>query len=69
MIKDGALEGVDEVYGLHNFPNFDEGDIRVCSGPLMACSSRVVIKVTGKGGHGSMPHLVNDVITAGSSIT
>lgn len=36
MIKEGCLNGVDEVYGLHNVPNFDEGDIRVCNGPIMA---------------------------------
>ena len=36
MIKEGCLKGVDEVYGLHNVPNFDEGDIRVCKGPIMA---------------------------------
>ena len=36
MIKEGCLNGVDEVYGLHNVPNFDEGDIRVCNGAIMA---------------------------------
>ena len=36
MIKEKCLVGVDEVYGLHNVPNFDEGDIRVCDGPIMA---------------------------------
>lgn len=25
MIKEGCLEGVDEVYGLHNIPDFPEG--------------------------------------------
>jgi len=29
MIEEGCLEGIDEVYGYHNIPNFDEGDIRV----------------------------------------
>ena len=36
MIDENCLDGVDEVYGLHNVPNFDEGDIRVCNGPIMA---------------------------------
>jgi metal-dependent amidase/aminoacylase/carboxypeptidase family protein len=36
MIKEGCLDGVDEVYGYHNIPNFDEGDIRVCEGPFFA---------------------------------
>ena len=36
MIKEKCMVDVDEVYGLHNIPNFDEGDIRVCDGPFMA---------------------------------
>ena len=47
MIKEGCLEGVDEVYGFHNIPNFDEGDIRVCEGPILACSTRLEITVKG----------------------
>ena len=29
MVKEGCMEGVDEVYGYHNVPNFSEGDVRV----------------------------------------
>jgi len=47
MIKDGCLDNLQEVYGLHNIPNFDEGDIRVCSGPMMAGFSFVKILVKG----------------------
>jgi metal-dependent amidase/aminoacylase/carboxypeptidase family protein len=47
-------------------PNFDEGDIRVVSGPIMASSSSVTIKIKGQGGHGSVPHLIKDVITCGA---
>ena len=66
MIKEGCLEGVDEVYGFHNVPNFEEGDIRVCEGPIMACSTRFILKINATGGHGSSPHMCNDVITAAS---
>jgi amidohydrolase len=68
MIKEGCLNGVDEVYGLHNIPDFDEGDIRACTGPIMAATTIIKIKVKGQGGHGSVPHKVTDVITAGASI-
>lgn len=68
MIKEGCLEGVEEVYGYHNIPNFEEGDIRVVPGPIMASSSMVTIKVIGKGGHGSVPHMVKDVISCGAAI-
>jgi hippurate hydrolase len=63
MIMQNCLKSVDEVYGLHNVPNFDEGDIRVCSGPIMASCQDVKIVVKGQGGHGSAPHKLIDPIT------
>ena len=70
MINDGCLDGVDEVYGFHNIPNFTEGDIRVIAGggAVMAASTHVKITIKGKGGHGSLPHKINDVITAGAAV-
>lgn len=47
MIKEGCLIEVDEVYGYHNIPNFEEGDVRVVDGPIMASSTVVKIKVKG----------------------
>lgn len=68
MIKEGCLDKVDEVYGMHNIPNFDEGDIRIIPGPIMANSTRLTIEVKGKGGHGSTPHLIVDPIACGNAI-
>jgi len=47
MIEEGCLKGIDEIYGYHNVPNFDEGDIRVCEGPIFAEVTRVRIKIIG----------------------
>jgi amidohydrolase len=66
MIEEGALDSIDEVYGLHNVPNAPAGMILVKSGPVMASISGVKITIKGKGGHSSMPHLFNDVISAGA---
>ena len=66
MIDEGCLEGVDEVFGMHNVPNFPEGEIRVKEGAMMAAISGVKITIKGRGGHSSMPHAFNDVISAGS---
>jgi hippurate hydrolase len=68
MVKEGCLEGVDEVYGYHNMPNFDEGDIRVCEGAIFAAVTVVKIKIIGQGGHGSAPHKLRDPITAGAMV-
>jgi metal-dependent amidase/aminoacylase/carboxypeptidase family protein len=47
MVKEGCMKNIDEVYGYHNVPNFDEGDIRVCPGPFFAQSTTVDIKIKG----------------------
>jgi metal-dependent amidase/aminoacylase/carboxypeptidase family protein len=47
MVDEGCMEGVDEVYGFHNIPNFDEGDIRVCTGAFFASATVVKIKIIG----------------------
>ena len=55
MVAEGCMEDIDEVYGFHNIPNFDEGDIRVCEGGFFAQSTVVNIEIKGKGGHCSVP--------------
>lgn len=68
MIEEGALEGIDQVFGMHNVPNFKAGEIRVKEGPMMASICAVKIKILGRGGHSSLPHYFTDVISAGASI-
>lgn len=68
MVQEGALEGVKEVYGLHNWPAFPEGEVRVIAGPIMAAIHRFEVVVRGKGGHGSQPQLCRDPIVAGAQL-
>ncbi|CDW84286.1 peptidase m20 [Stylonychia lemnae] len=68
MINDGCLEGVDEIFGLHNRPIYLPGLIRVKSGAVMASSTIVEIKVRGVSGHGSQPHMIQDAISASAAI-
>jgi len=68
MIKEGCLENIDEVYGYHNIPNFDEGDIRCIEGAFFAAVTIVKITIKGKGGHGSSPHKIRDPITAAAMV-
>ena len=68
MVKEGCLNDIDEVYGYHNIPNFDEGDIRVCEGPFFAARHTCKITITGQGGHGSAPHKIRDPITAAAMV-
>jgi metal-dependent amidase/aminoacylase/carboxypeptidase family protein len=55
MIKDGCLEGVDEVYGCHNWPSHPVGYCIVKSGAMMSEGTQIDLKIYGKGGHGSTP--------------
>ncbi len=68
MVKEGCLKDIYEVYGYHNVPNFDEGDIRVCEGPFFSARTTVRIKIFGQGGHGSTPHKIRDPINAATTI-
>lgn len=68
IVESGVLDDVDEIYGIHFFPNFETGEIGYTSGWSFAGCSDFTIKIQGKGGHSSMPHLTNDTIVAASSL-
>lgn len=64
MVAEGALQGVDEIYGLHNWPAFPHGELRVTAGATMAATRELGITVVGKGGHGSQPQACRDPVVA-----
>ena len=50
------------VFGMHNWPGMAAGNMAVSPGPVMASSNDFKITITGKGGHGAMPHMGNDPV-------
>ncbi|MEM7203098.1 MAG: M20 family metallopeptidase [Planctomycetota bacterium] len=68
MVAEGALAGVAECYGLHNWPGFPKGEVRVAAGPLMAQVDNFEIVVEGVGGHASEPQRCRDPVLAGASV-
>jgi len=64
MIEHGCLDGVDEVYGLHNDPGTPVGTIKTRVGHLMAYADRFELTVTGKGCHAARPQDGLDPIAA-----
>ncbi|WP_251861412.1 M20 family metallopeptidase [Clostridium sp. Marseille-Q2269] len=68
MIKEGALDGVDGVFGMHVWSDIEVGSVCVQPGPLMASADIFNIKVTGRGGHGSAPHQGVDAVVVSSAI-
>ena len=67
MVEEGLIERfpVDTVYGLHNFPGIEVGDIAVMPGPMMASADFFEVAVEGVGSHGAFPHQgVDPILTA-----
>jgi amidohydrolase len=68
LIAEGALDGVEAVYGLHNWPATSRGAVAVRAGAMMAASGLFEIVVAGRGGHGSQPHLARDPVLAAAQV-
>jgi amidohydrolase len=70
MIEAGVLDDprVDEVYGLHLTTRARAGQVAVRPGPVNASCDSFSVEVRGTGGHGAMPHLSIDPITAAANI-
>jgi len=62
LIEAGCLEGVDEVYGVHNQPLLEVGKVATCVGAMTAAADTIRIKLVGRGGHASRPHEALDPI-------
>lgn len=67
LIEQGALEGVDEVYGMHLWAALDMGEIGYAPREMMAAADMFEIVFSGPGGHGSQPHNTRDVLLAACS--
>jgi amidohydrolase len=64
MIQDGMMErwGIEEVYGMHNYPGLPVGYFAIRPGPIMAAADRIQIEVEGKGAHAARPHAGVDTV-------
>lgn len=70
MIDAGIMDDppVDYVLGCHLWPAIDSGQVGVKAGPIMAAMDRFDLTITGRGGHGAMPHLCNDALDVGVQV-
>ena len=71
MLDHGLLEKVPQkpvrIFGIHNRPEIDCGDVVVHKGPLMSEKNIYTITYTGVPGHGSLPHKCVDPIVAAAA--
>lgn len=62
MCADGAMDGVQALFGVHVFPSLEVGTVGVRSGSLTAAAGELEVEVLGEGGHGARPHQSTDAI-------
>ena len=70
MLKDGLFEKFpcDEVYGLHNAPDLNHGEIAFLPGPAMAGADFFDIVIDGYGAHGAMPERSKDPVIIAAAL-
>ena len=70
MVQDGLMErfGIEQVYGMHNYPGLAVGQFALRPGPLMAAADRLTIEIEGRGGHAARPHIAIDTVLVGAQI-
>jgi amidohydrolase len=70
MIKDGLMDrfAIDQVYGMHNGPGIPLGSFAIRSGPIMAATDSIDIRIEGLGGHAARPHKCIDSVLVGAQL-
>jgi len=70
MIKEGVLDSpkVDMCLAMHVWNEKPVGWLGIAKGPVMAGAEQFKIKLTGKGGHGALPEVTVDPITAAATL-
>src|SRR5258708_11186726 len=60
--------GIEEVYGMHNGPGIPVGSFAIRSGPIMAATDPIDIRIEGLGGHAARPHKCIDSVLVGAQL-
>ena len=74
MVEDGALDGsllgpkVEEIFGLHGWPDAPLGCVGSIPGPMLASTDELRVEIRGAQAHGAMPHQGVDPILASSHV-
>jgi hippurate hydrolase len=70
MVDDGMMErfGINEVYGMHNYPGMPLGQFGLRAGPIMAAADHLSIDIEGVGGHAARPQFSVDTVLVGAQI-
>lgn len=67
MVEQGAMEDVDNVFGIHIWSQMPTHKVSCTPGPSFASADIFKVTFKGKGGHGAMPHDCIDAAIVASS--
>jgi hippurate hydrolase len=70
MVDDGLMDrfGIQQVYGMHNYPGLPVGEFAIRPGAFMASADLIDIAIEGRGGHAAWPHTTVDPVLVGAHI-
>ena len=68
LIENGAIENVDEIYGLHVEPLLNLGEIGIKKGFLLAGAKFFNLEIIGKSTHAALPHKGIDIFLVFSDL-
>ncbi|GCF93056.1 peptidase [Enterococcus florum] len=70
ILETGILQelGVEEIVGMHVFPDLPAGKIACRPGPMMARNAEVTIKIIGVSSHGAQPQQGEDAVVAAAAV-
>ncbi|HBH60667.1 MAG TPA: amidohydrolase [Nitrospiraceae bacterium] len=68
MIEQGALDGVNIIFGSHIESHYQVGEIGIKTGVHTSYTDYFEIRVTGKGGHAARPHEAVDAVIISSQL-
>ena len=70
MCEDGMMDrwGIQEVYGMHNWPGMPTGSFAIRPGAFFAATDLLDIDIEGLGGHAAKPHETIDTTVVASQI-
>ncbi|QDC09292.1 amidohydrolase [Oceanicola sp. D3] len=71
MCEDGMMErwGIQEVYGMHNWPGVPTGQFAIRPGAFFAATDQFIIDIEGKGGHAAKPQeTVDSTVVASHTV-
>ena len=68
LIEEGLFERypVKALYGLHLYPQVEQGQLCLLSGPMLAQTNEFDVHIEGKAAHGAQPHLGIDALVLAS---